>query len=246
MRAGRDGIKSGRSRLPRTALALTAALALLLCVGAGAASTQSRIVVHGPSSSSHLKLSLQGGDLMVRGWMAHAQPRGCHFARYRNVAVCSLAGADSIEVEMGPSGDMVEVLDRLPVPLTIHLGAGSDKFIGNGEPDTCYSEGSKRNRCVGGGGDDVCITGEQNSDCVGGPGDDYCQHGAGSDGCWGGPGDDVCRMGAGQDGCHGEGGNDLLFGGPSPDRLYGGEGVDACDGTPGRGRSDECESGPRR
>ena len=68
------------------------------------------------------------------------------------------------------------------------------RLMPNGEPDTCYSEGSRRNRCVGGGGPDICITGDQNSDCVGGPGDDLCVHGSGSDGCWGGPGDDVCRM----------------------------------------------------
>ena len=48
---------------------------------------------------------------------------------------------------MGPSSDKVEVLDRLPIPLTVYLGAGSDKLIGNGEPDTCYPEGTKRNRC---------------------------------------------------------------------------------------------------
>jgi Ca2+-binding RTX toxin-like protein len=246
MRAGRDRCGSGRSRLPRAALALAAAVALLLCLGGGTASTESRIVVYGPNSGTHLKLSLRGGNLVVHGWMAHAQPHGCRFARYRNVAVCRLSDAGSIEVDMGPSGDRVEVLDRLPLPLTVHLGAGSDKFIGNGEQDTCYSEESRRNRCIGGGGNDICITGNQNSDCVGDAGDDYCQTGAGSDGCWGGPGDDVCRMGAGQDGCHGEGGDDLLFGGPSADRLYGGDGTDACDGLPGRGRSEECESGPQR
>ena len=31
---------------------------------------------------------------------------------------------------------------KLPVPLPRHLGGGSDKMIANGEPDTCYSEGS--------------------------------------------------------------------------------------------------------
>jgi Ca2+-binding RTX toxin-like protein len=221
-------------------------LGLLLCLGGGVASTQSRIVLHGAASGSTLRLSVQGDRLIAEGWMAHAQPAGCHFAGYRHLAVCGLAGAGAVEVDMGPSGDMVEVLDRLPVPLTVHLGDGSDKFIGNGERDTCYSEGSRRNRCIGEGGNDICITGDQNSDCVGGPGDDYCQTGAGSDGCWGGPGDDVCRMGPGQDGCHGEAGDDQLFGGPSPDRLYGGEGVDDCDGLPGRGRSQSCESGPRR
>ena len=42
------------------------------------------------------------------------------------------------------------------------------KFIGNGEPDTCYSEGSRRNRCVGGSGRDICTTGNRNNDTVAG------------------------------------------------------------------------------
>jgi RTX calcium-binding nonapeptide repeat (4 copies) len=221
-------------------VALLASLAL-----AGSAAPAGRIVLHGTSSGSHLRLSAHGGRLVVEGRMSGRHPAGCRLRRHRLLAFCRLAGADAIELEMGPSDDMVEVANRLPLPLTVHLGAGSDKFVGNGEPDTCYSEGSRRNRCVGGPGNDICVTGNQNSDCVGGAGNDYCQTGAGSDGCWGGPGRDVCRMGPGHDGCHGEGGNDRLFGGASSDRLYGGPGFDDCDGLPGRGRSEGCESGPR-
>ncbi|HKB50583.1 MAG TPA: calcium-binding protein [Solirubrobacterales bacterium] len=229
----------------RAALATGVALVLLLSFGCTAASPQGEVVVRGAASGTHLELSMRGNNLIVTGWMAHTPGAGCRLPR-RNLAVCGLAGVGVIEVDMGPSGDMVEVLEALPVPLIVHLGDGSDKFIGNGEPDTCYSEGARRNRCVGGGGNDICITGNQNSDCVGGDGNDYCQTGAGSDGCWGGPGNDICRMGAGQDGCHGEGGNDELYGGPSSDQLYGGPNYDHCDGLPGWGRSHECEAGPER
>lgn len=222
------------------------ALAISLSLGSTVASPQGLIVVHGADSGSHLKLSTSGGQLLVTGWMARAQPTGCRWAQHRNAAVCPLRAVGGVELDMGPSGDMVRVLDPLPVPLTVRLGDGSDKFIGNGEPDTCYSEGARRNRCIGGGGDDVCITGQQNSDCVGGPGDDYCETGAGSDGCWGGPGNDVCRMGPGHDGCHGEGGNDQLFGGANSDQLYGGRDYDHCDGLPDSGYSHACETGPRR
>ncbi|MEX2448859.1 MAG: hypothetical protein WD404_08995 [Solirubrobacterales bacterium] len=221
-------------------------MALLLAHGGSAATTQERIVVHGAHSGSHLRLTVKGQRLVVRGLMARTRPTGCRFARFRLRAVCPLRRVGSIEVQMGPSGDFVEVLDRLPAPLTVRLGDGSDKFIGHGERDICYSEGARRNRCVGRGGDDICITGQRNSDCVGGPGDDYCRHGAGSDGCWGGPGRDICVMGPGQDGCHGDGGHDKLFGGPSQDRLYGGRGHDHCDGGRGWGRSQGCERGPRR
>jgi Ca2+-binding RTX toxin-like protein len=223
--------------------ALAVALLALCCASA---SPQGEAVVRGASSGSHLELSMHNDNLVVDGWMAPGSGAGCRLTHHRNLAVCPLGDVGGIEVDMGPHGDFVEVADKLPVPLTVHLGDGSDKFIGNGEPDTCYSEGARRNRCVGGPGRDVCITGNQNSDCVGGEGDDYCQTGAGSDGCWGGPGDDVCRMGPGQDGCHGEGGNDQLYGGPSSDQLYGGDGYDDCDGLPGWGTSHECEAGPQR
>ena len=126
--------------------------------------------MHGAASGSHLKLSVDGDNLVVDGWMAPRRGRRLPPHAPPQLAVCTLRGAGAIEVDMGPSGDFVEVLEELPVPLTVHLGDGSDKFIGNGERDTCYSEGARRNRCVGGAGDDICITGDRNSDCVGGAG----------------------------------------------------------------------------
>lgn len=221
-------------------------MVLLGLPGQTAGAPRGEIVIRGARSGSHLELSVKGSRLVAKGYMTRTRPRGCRFARRRMVAVCPLAGVRSVTVDMGPSGDFVRVLDRLPAPLTAYLGAGRDKFVGNGERDTCYPQGTRRNRCVGGGGNDVCVTGQRNSDCVGGPGNDFCRTGAGSDGCWGGPGRDVCRMGPGHDGCHGEGGRDRLYGGSSSDRLYGGGGRDYCDGGGGIGRSRGCEAGPRR
>jgi Ca2+-binding RTX toxin-like protein len=226
----------------RLLIACLTALALLSLPSV--ASPAGRIVVFGAASGSHLKLTTNGGNIVVEGAMASAQPQGCRFTEGHRAAVCPSAGSAGIEIEMGDSNDFVEVLDPMPFTLTTHLGDGEDKFIGNDEKDICFPEGSRRNRCIGEGGDDVCITGSQNSDCVGGAGDDYCRHSGGSDGCWGGPGDDVCYMGPGQDGCHGDAGNDRLFGENSPDQLYGGEGFDFCDGGPGTGYSWTCESGP--
>jgi Ca2+-binding RTX toxin-like protein len=222
--------------------AVIATLALLL-VPSGA-SPAGLIVIYGAHSGSKLTLSTDGKHVVVTGNMAETKPKGCRFKRSHMVAVCRVAGASAIELVMGPSGDFVTVADRMPVPVTAHLGAGSDKFIGSGEPDTCYSEGARRNRCIGGGGNDICITGPRNSDCVGGPGNDFCRTSTGSDGCWGGPGQDICLMGPGQDGCHGEGGRDRLFGGADPDQLYGGRGFDFCNGGPGIGKSHSCNAGP--
>jgi RTX calcium-binding nonapeptide repeat (4 copies) len=232
---------SFRRQFPLLALFL-----LALLVAPIAASPGSRIVVYGAASGSHLRLSTNESSIVVKGVMAQAQPQGCRFTNgHHHVAICPLNGAKAIELDMGPSDDFVEVLDRLPFSMTVHLGSGEDRFIGNDEEDICYPEGTRRNRCIGEGGDDVCITGSRNSDCVGGLGDDYCRASTGSDGCWGGPGDDVCYMGPGQDGCHGEAGDDRLYGEHDPDQLYGGEGFDYCDGGLGAGYSHECEAGPR-
>lgn len=202
-------------------------------------------MIRGAESGTHLKLSLSGSNLIVNGPMADAG-EGCSFIRAHAEASCPLAGAGSIEIDTGPADDKITVFDRLPVPLTAYLGNGSDKLIGNGEPDTCYPQGTPRNRCIGEGGNDVCISAPINTDCVGGTGDDYCRTSAGSDGCWGGPGNDICLMGDGEDGCHGEGGNDRLYGGPGGDQLYGGDGFDLCVGEPGLGKARECELRPRR
>ncbi|HEX5990555.1 MAG TPA: calcium-binding protein [Solirubrobacterales bacterium] len=231
---------------PSRKLVVVVLAALALLAVPTVATPAGKIVIYGADSGSTLTLSTKGDSIVVKGRMARRDQPGCRFTTGHRIAVCSTRGAAAIEIQMGPSGDFVQVADRLPMPLTINLGDGSDKFIGNGEKDTCYPGGNRRNRCVGGGNDDICITGQQNSDCVGGPGDDYCRHGDGSDGCWGGPGDDVCVMGPGQDGCHGEEGNDRLYGGAQPDQLYGGPGYDYCDGGPGWGKSHECDAGPRR
>ncbi len=226
---------------------LVLALALVaLLVAPVAATPAGNIVVFGAASGSHLTLTTTGEKIIATGAMSGAHPRGCWLAPSRMRAVCPTNNASSIQVVMGAANDSVEVADPLPLPLTAYLGSGSDKFIGNDESDTCYSEGSRRNRCIGRGGDDICITGMRNSDCVGGAGNDYCRHQFGSDGCWGGPGNDVCVMGPGQDGCHGDAGNDRLFGGRDPDQLYGGTGHDYCDGQEGWGKSHSCDAGPKR
>jgi Ca2+-binding RTX toxin-like protein len=245
---GRNGSGAIRTGLPamtvgRAAVTFLAAIAVSLALGSATASTEGEIVVHGAESGSHLRLSVNGNNLVVDGYMAAGEQTGCH-SHDRNTAVCPLAGAGGVEVDMGPSNDKVEVLNPLPLPLTTYMGKGEDKLIGNSEPDLCYPQGTRRNRCIGGAGNDICITGPRNTDCVGGAGNDYCKASTGSDGCWGGPGNDVCVMGPGKDGCHGEQGNDRLYGGPDPDQLYGGPGIDFCDGGPGVGKSHECESGP--
>jgi RTX calcium-binding nonapeptide repeat (4 copies) len=235
----------GRSLIITTLAAFTT---LALFLAPSVADRRGEIVIYGAHSGSTLRISTshKGKRIVVKGIQARTRPQGCRLNRHRMRAVCRVRGHGSMRVVMGPSGDLVRVAKRLPMPLTVYLGPGSDKFVGNGERDTCFSQGSRRNRCVGRGGKDICITGPRNSDCVGGGGNDYCHHGTGSDGCWGGRGRDVCVMGPGQDGCHGGRGNDRLYGGPQPDQLYGGRGNDYCNGGRGWGKSHHCDRGPRR
>ena len=209
------------------------------------ASSESVLVLHGSNGTSHPRFSVEGSDLVLHKRQGMHYPPGSGCRNTHPGIRCPLGSYGRVEIVMGPSDDKVEIDSPMPVPVTVHLGGGSDKFIGNDEPDTCYSEGAKRNRCYGNGGNDVCITGDRNSDCVGGPGDDYCKTSTGSDGCWGGPGNDVCIMGPGHDGCHGDAGNDQLYGGSDSDQLYGGPGADICNGGPGVGRSHDCEFGLR-
>jgi hypothetical protein len=235
----------GPQASPARALSvLVAFVALGLVLVPSIASSEGVLVLHGSSGPSHPRFTSDGSDLVLAKQQGMSPASGSGCVNTDPGFRCPLGPYGMVEIIMGPSEDKVEIDSPLPVPVTVRLGDGSDQFIGNDEPDTCYSEGAKRNRCYGNGGNDVCITGNQNSDCVGGPGNDICRHGDGSDGCFGGPGDDVCEMGAGQDGCHGGPGNDRLYGGPGADQLYGGPGVDYCDGGPGVGRSHGCENGP--
>jgi hypothetical protein len=245
----RAGDRLGRGwaaarRFRRAALLAIAAGLLAALAIPSAAVPQGTIVIHGPSASSHLRVTMAGETIVVKGaLLTYTGQVGCVRGGGHTIN-CPVAGTGAMEIVMGPQDDKVQILDPLPIPLTVHLGGGSDKFLGNDEADTCYPEGAKRNRCYGFGGDDICITGQRNSDCLGGPGDDFCKHGRGSDGCWGGPGQDICYMGPGKDGCHGGPGNDRLYGGPQPDQLYGGPGRDYCNGGPGVGYSHTCEYGP--
>jgi Ca2+-binding RTX toxin-like protein len=249
-----------RLRWPLLVFVLLAALAL----GPGqTASGEGEIVIRGADTGSHLRVTMNGNSIVVNGYMSADQPTGCGFTHFRTTAVCSAANAGSILFEMGPAGDKVEILDPMPLPVTVYLGDGSDKFIGNSEPDTCYPEGARRNRCYGGAGNDICITGPQNSDCVGDGGDDYAKHSTGSDGCWGDfafgadapaqddpmtgePGNDVCLMGPGKDGAHGGPGDDRLYEGGGSGKLYGESGNDrlygggAADKLYGGGGRDYC------
>jgi len=170
-----------------------------------AATPAGQIVIYGSHKGSTLTLSTRGSKIVVKGRMAHHRPVGCRLKHHRLVAVCPTRNASRLEVDMGPSGDFVKVAERLPLSLTVHLGAGSDKFIGNGERDICYSEGSRRNRCIGGPNNDICIMGPGEDGCHGGPGNDRLYGGASSDQLYGGRGDDYCngQRGWGKDhGCN--------------------------------------------
>src|SRR5215207_7620237 len=111
---------------------VVAVLAVLALLAVPTVATPAgQIVIYGADSGSTLTLSTQGGRIVVKGNMSRRHQPGCRFTRGHRVAVCSTRNASSIEIQMGPSGDFVRVAERMPLPVTVYLGAGSDKFIGN-------------------------------------------------------------------------------------------------------------------
>jgi hypothetical protein len=142
-------------------------------------------------------------------------------------------------------GDKVEVLDPLPIPLTVHLGNGSDKFLGNDEDDTCYAEGAKRNRCYGYGrrrrlhypAPATAIASGARSTTTAGTAPAAMDAGEVRDGT-------SATWARGPTGVTVTAKTHCLYEGAGSGQLYGGPGVDCCDGGPGKGQSHSCEKGP--
>src|SRR5690349_12350536 len=91
----------------RTILAGVLALFALMAVPS-AATPAGKIVIYGAHPGSTLTLLTKGKRIVIKGRMAHRKPRACRFTRGHRVAVCTRR-ASSIEIRMGPSGDLVRV-----------------------------------------------------------------------------------------------------------------------------------------
>src|SRR5215213_2404962 len=126
LRSPRSGSMTGYPDFMRriACIAITAAVGIAVVLPT-AASPEGQIVIRGAESGSHLRLSADADHIVVEGFMAAGEPIGCHFTNGHNTAVCPTANVSSIEVTMGPADDKVQVLDRLPLPLTTRLGGGS-------------------------------------------------------------------------------------------------------------------------
>src|SRR3954447_24446904 len=126
-------------------LAAIALVAVAVLALPGTATTASKIVIYGSNKGSTLTLHKKHGRIIVRGAMAHRHPRGCHFRHSHRVAVCRPAHKRVIEIKMGRRGDLVRISDKMPMPVVVYLGPGSDKFVGNAERDICFPGGARRN-----------------------------------------------------------------------------------------------------
>src|SRR4051812_13525381 len=76
-------------------------VAMIVLIVPTAANTAGQITIYGAASGTHLELHKHDGKLIVKGWMAHHKPKGCHFTKHRSRAVCDLSRAGRIEVKMG-------------------------------------------------------------------------------------------------------------------------------------------------
>src|SRR4051794_7232301 len=107
-------------RFGRRLLALPLALTAIF-LAPSVASPAAQIVIFGAHGGTHMTLSTEGDHgLVVKGHMAKEAPHGCRFVKYRSIAICNLDNASSIEIDTGPSGDFVRVLDPMPVPVTAY------------------------------------------------------------------------------------------------------------------------------
>ncbi len=96
---------------------------------------------------------------LVNGHLTAEGPSGCQPTHGYGAASCRLAEACSVVIEMGSSNDKIEVArsaagaaHRLP---RLWVGqADRQRRVGH-----LLSAGHPRNRCIGNGGDDVCISG---------------------------------------------------------------------------------------
>ena len=101
------------------------------------------------------------------------------------------------------------------MPLTVHLGAGSDKFLGNDEPDTCYSQGPNATAASASAATTSASPGSRTATASAARATTTAGTG-GQRRLLRRPGNDVCNMGGGRDGCHGGPGNDRLSAAATP------------------------------
>ena len=62
---------------------------------------EGEIVIRGPEYSSHLRLSVSGDAIVVKGQVAD-DPVGCTIVEGHRLTVCPIAGAGGMEIVMAP------------------------------------------------------------------------------------------------------------------------------------------------
>lgn len=121
--------------------------------------------------------------------------------------------------------------------------ASGAEFLGAGGADIGSDTFARIEAILGGGGDDVYISGDGDNSLSGGAGSDWLQDigtgndtllgGSGIDVLFGGEGNDSLDGGSETDGVFGEAGNDTLLGGLGDDWMEGGAGADSLVGGDG-------------
>jgi RTX calcium-binding nonapeptide repeat (4 copies) len=140
--------------------------------------------------------------------------------------LCDAPPIAAFEVNGEAGDDVVEVGDKVLVPVTLSGGPGDDRMFG-GLGEDKLSGGDGFDRLQGGGGSDSIAAGAGSDIAMGGWGNDQLAGEGGQDSLVGGGGDDSLAGGLR---------HDSLYGGIGRDRLDGGEGRDSLFGGPGDDR----------
>jgi Ca2+-binding RTX toxin-like protein len=238
------------SRLPRLALPLALAAALLIAPGAAhgkarATLSGSLLTVSGGKGSDRITVVCEGGLIKLNGKDPGVGPIAC--SGVSEVDVVTGAGNDRVNLSgVGSDGGFGQ--RDLPggfghgTGAAADLGEGNDAYAGGTSAFNLVLAGSGDDRLIGGGlrdslqggaGNDTASAAAGRDILIGNAGADKLKGGVDDDLISGNSGDDLLNGGAGADLLGGGSGMDRLFGGPGPDELIGGKGKDRLNGGPG-------------
>ena len=248
-------------RLPRVALPLAIAAALLIAPGSagaksGATVSGSLLTVSGGKGSDRIAVACLDGLVKVNGKDPGAGAIEC--SRISEVDV--VAGDGNDRVDLSGVGSAAGFGQReLPggfghgTGAAADLGDGSDTYAGGSSAFNLVLAGAGNDKMTGGGlrdslqggaGDDTAAAGAGNDVLIGNGGNDKLKGGADDDLLSGNAGDDLLTGAAGADFLGGGAGMDRLLGGPGPDQLIGGPGKDRLNG--GSGNNTLVQDSPKK
>ena len=141
----------------------------------------------GSGGNSSNPVQLNGGVLTLNGAdgrnnaisVTYANGKG-YSGTVNDTSKTFASGVNGVSITGGNGNDAITVSQNVPIPATIHGGAGNDVIEGGGGADQIYGDAGN-DVLFGGGGEDSINGGSGNDSLDGGPGADQLYGGGGSD-----------------------------------------------------------------